>query len=239
MDEKKKKRTWLHPDDRDFIAIVLWTWAVDLTGLILLLLAASASGDTIDGARLTVINAPIARSRLGLSNDWIIALGTNSVRIAAGANVTVTTNVTASNVVYTIAATGGSGGGIPEFNGTGTNTTLWFAVVRQPLLISATNSGAFTNTGNLGVGGNFQVAGQAAFYDIATAFSTFSVFGELHVFDRALYSGFASETWGSGSPEGVVTANVGSNYRCTNCSGNTAWYLKTNGTGNTGWWLLR
>ncbi len=50
--------------------------------------------------------------------------------------------------------------------------------------------------------------------------------------------GFALDTWGSGSPEGAVTANVGSIYHQTNGSGNSSIYFKTNGTGNTGWWLV-
>lgn len=54
------------------------------------------------------------------------------------------------------------------------------------------------------------------------------------------YQGFAMDSWGSGSPEGVLAANVGSNYRCTNCTGSSAWYLKTNGNGTTtGWWLVQ
>lgn len=45
-------------------------------------------------------------------------------------------------------------------------------------------------------------------------------------------SGGPIDTYGSGSPEGVVTANVGSLYRNTS---NGAVYRKTSGTGNTGW----
>lgn len=41
--------------------------------------------------------------------------------------------------------------------------------------------------------------------------------------------------WGSGSPEGVVTAIVGSTYRRTDGSTGTSFYVKESGTGNTGW----
>ena len=41
--------------------------------------------------------------------------------------------------------------------------------------------------------------------------------------------------YGSGSPEGVVTANVGSLYLRTDGSTSTTLYVKTSGTGNTGW----
>jgi hypothetical protein len=44
-------------------------------------------------------------------------------------------------------------------------------------------------------------------------------------------------TWtiGTGSPEGVVTAPVGSMYTRTNGAANTTLYIKETGTGNTGW----
>jgi hypothetical protein len=41
--------------------------------------------------------------------------------------------------------------------------------------------------------------------------------------------------YGSGSPEGVVTANIGSLYLRTDGSTSTTLYVKTSGTGNTGW----
>lgn len=44
----------------------------------------------------------------------------------------------------------------------------------------------------------------------------------------------AAET-GSGSPEGVVTANPGEHYWD---STNKIWYVKDTGTGSTGWYQL-
>lgn len=41
--------------------------------------------------------------------------------------------------------------------------------------------------------------------------------------------------FGSGSPEGVVTANVGTLYLRTNGGAGTTLYVKESGTGNTGW----
>ena len=40
---------------------------------------------------------------------------------------------------------------------------------------------------------------------------------------------------GSGSPEGVVTAPVGSIYHRTDGGASTSLYVKESGTGNTGW----
>lgn len=43
------------------------------------------------------------------------------------------------------------------------------------------------------------------------------------------------QRWGSGTPEGVVTAPVGAIYHRTNGGANTSFYVKESGTGNTGW----
>lgn len=40
---------------------------------------------------------------------------------------------------------------------------------------------------------------------------------------------------GTGSPEGVVTASVGSFYSRTDGGAGTSWYVKESGSGNTGW----
>lgn len=48
-------------------------------------------------------------------------------------------------------------------------------------------------------------------------------------------SGKPIDTAGSGSPEGVVTAPVGSTYRRTDGGAGTSFYVKESGTGSTGW----
>jgi len=55
--------------------------------------------------------------------------------------------------------------------------------------------------------------------------------------DGAMFVGAGGALWlsGSGSPEGVVTALVGSLYTSTNGSAGTTLYVKESGTGNTGW----
>ena len=63
--------------------------------------------DLVDGARWRVVNAPIARAKLGISNQWVIALGTNSVAVAPGSGITIATNVTSSNVTYTVTTSAG------------------------------------------------------------------------------------------------------------------------------------
>lgn len=58
------------------------------------------------------------------------------------------------------------------------------------------------------------------------------------LFAGAIYpSGSTDVFWsaGSGSPEGVVTANIGSLYSRTDGGAGTSLYVKESGTGNTGW----
>lgn len=50
-----------------------------------------------------------------------------------------------------------------------------------------------------------------------------------------IFSGGPTDTTGAGSPEGVVTAVVGSTFRRTDGGTNTTLYRKESGAGNTGW----
>ena len=54
---------------------------------------------------------------------------------------------------------------------------------------------------------------------------------------NTLYIGKAGVLWtsGTGSPEGVVTAQIGSLYSRTDGGATTSLYVKTSGTSNTGW----
>ena len=42
-------------------------------------------------------------------------------------------------------------------------------------------------------------------------------------------------TNGTGTPEGVLTAHIGSTYGRTDGGAGTSFYVKESGTGNTGW----
>lgn len=59
----------------------------------------------------------------------------------------------------------------------------------------------------------------------------------LNVFSRYLRPGAGTVIWtsGAGTPEGVVTAVVGSMYTDTTGGAGTTLYIKESGTGNTGW----
>ena len=51
----------------------------------------------------------------------------------------------------------------------------------------------------------------------------------------ASYSAVVEHLEGSGTPEGAITARVGSTYHRTDGSTGTSFYVKESGTGNTGW----
>lgn len=52
---------------------------------------------------------------------------------------------------------------------------------------------------------------------------------------KRMYTATVGDFYGAGSPEGVLTAAVGSTYRRTDGGAATSFYVKETGTGNTGW----
>lgn len=58
---------------------------------------------------------------------------------------------------------------------------------------------------------------------------------DLHLSGATVYLGDAVITAGDGSPEGVITAPVGSMYLCTDAAEGYAVYFKQSGSGDTGW----
>lgn len=59
----------------------------------------------------------------------------------------------------------------------------------------------------------------------------------IRIYNNGIRLGASGPQWfsGAGSPEGVVTAPVGSFYSRTNGGAGTSFYVKESGTGNTGW----
>ena len=124
------------------------------------------------------------------------------------------TNANAGNATYTnyqlIAGTATA-----AFNVTGSGTTTVGRYIQGHLLIDS--SGDIDSA----------IAGSI----ISTLSSTgLAVSGSISPSGSAV-------TWtaGSGSPEGAVTAVVGSIYSRTNGGANTSFYVKESGSGNTGW----
>ncbi|MFW1826413.1 hypothetical protein [Acinetobacter sp. ULE_I092] len=63
---------------------------------------------------------------------------------------------------------------------------------------------------------------------------TDNIWGSSYVKSR-YYTATVFDTYGTGSPEGVLVAGVGSTYRNTSGGAGTTFYVKESGTGNTGW----
>jgi hypothetical protein len=95
-----------------------------------------------------------------------------------------------------------------------------------PLKIDAVDRGLATNLTDAS-------GGFAAFYSVSNA----QVGGVLCDSNRVRYLTTSSVffTSGAGSPEGVLTAPVGSLYTRTNGGAGTTLYVKETGSGNTGW----
>lgn len=97
---------------------------------------------------------------------------------------------------------------------------------------STDNLGMFEDsTGGLGfvVGGDQQVRVSVGLFDVYTN----TVFG----FSAAPGTSVSGITWrqGAGTPEGTITAPVGSFYLRNNGATNSTFYVKETGSGNTGW----
>lgn len=52
---------------------------------------------------------------------------------------------------------------------------------------------------------------------------------------KIVYSGSVIETYGTGTPEGAITADIGSVFHRTDGGSSTTLYVKESGSGNTGW----
>ncbi len=59
--------------------------------------------------------------------------------------------------------------------------------------------------------------------------------GVVEIVGRLFIAPTISWTYGTGSPEGAVTAGIGSLYSNISGGASTTLYVKTSGTGNTGW----
>ena len=108
--------------------------------------------------------------------------------------------------------------------------------------INGFNMGTLNQTSSYAFGNNLQgtgtvLGGSSGSFTISNA-SLNSSNGYSN-FNQYLNNGGvnASTSWttGAGSPEGVVTASIGSIYSRTNGGANTSLYVKETGTGNTGW----
>jgi len=89
-------------------------------------------------------------------------------------------------------------------------------------------SDLYTFKEDLDVGGDIGVTGSVTCDDLGAG-------GKLDVVENLIFNSAASIEHGTGSPEGVVTAEPGSIYLNESGGSGVSIYMKESGTGNTGW----
>ncbi len=155
-----------------------------------------------------------------LSNKSIDA-DANTVTNIRNANLSGSAGITSANLSALISA------------GSCTNCNITYDAAGRITVAANGSSGANAALSNLasvainasllpGTGGSVDLGGSAKFWLNGYVSNLF-------------FAGSVFESAGSGSPEGVVTANIGSTYRRTNGGTGTTFYIKESGTGNTGW----
>ncbi|MEJ5205236.1 hypothetical protein [Acinetobacter junii] len=134
-----------------------------------------------------------------------------------------TRNITINpNAVYSI-------GTIWEFIATGSQTVT---ITAGSVTVILNESGKGANRTRIYYDGSFRVLELNRTTGLNDYASTFSA---VQTFSTGVKVGTASYLNGTGSPEGVVTAPVGSLYTRTDGGAGTTLYVKESGTGNTGW----
>lgn len=164
-----------------------------------------------------------------------------SIKPTGGAEVRCVSNTTPSDtasVFFDMPVWGGAGFYTGYFGGNGGGGIGYSASDNVTYLAAGThtligkwsadprsNAGAtFTSYVQVASGGNVQIGASAI--AAPDGYSMLQVSGPA----ATLY-----ERWGSGSPEGAVTAPVGAIYHRTDGGANTSLYVKESGAGNTGW----
>jgi len=134
-------------------------------------------------------------------------------------------------------------GQVSVFNGSYTGTGAGVRAA-SPTLTGTVNVAAITGSG-LGTFFNMNSTGY-----VKSAATSFIGFNNRSVFYSSADGAMEAKNWantgysslqtlyhrfGSGSPEGVVTAPIGCIYSRTDGGAGTSLYVKESGTGNTGW----
>lgn len=158
----------------------------------------------------------------------------------SGATFTGDVTVSKATAVLNVVATGGTAPAVRITGDAGTNRNLAFhSGVNTRWYIRADNT---TESGS-NAGSNFRIAQQMddgsspSYYAVEINRAT----GKVTVGSVGASAGLEYGTSGprdmvgTGSPEGVVTAPVGSTWRDTNATTGAIKWIKASGTGNTGW----
>jgi hypothetical protein len=172
--------------------------------------------------------------------NWItysIGTGTTAIDLTRGDYFHIT--VTATGAIIDVAGTPLAGKSssnklvtIALLNSTGVTTTIQFNTGR----FSATNLASPTGAVSRAVFARSNVEGkwvQLTPWNKSTGLD--GTFGDITISGNGTSYAVNGLRSGTGSPEGVVTATVGTLYRRTDGGAGTTLYVKESGTGNTGW----
>lgn len=109
----------------------------------------------------------------------------------------------------------------------GIASTIFGSVSNHPMFLIV------ANTKTWGVDTNFHFFPDlTAVYDIGTSSK---LVRKLYCKEQDWNGSNLIDTFGSGTPEGAIAADVGSTFRRSDGGAGTSFYVKETGTGNTGW----
>jgi hypothetical protein len=187
------------------------------------------------GGQLVVSNGEFQTS----ASD-VISIDSTATVILSGGTRLVSTSANSAARIFDFAAAGVievAGDVVLDMVGmTGTATSLYVALFRAA---NATMRGSGTMTvlrspsAAIGDGFNGNSAGRGIVQLSSVVFDTAPAF---FIFGSSLQSGFVFGPYtGTGTPSGVVKANIGSTFLRADGGRSTTFVAKTSGTGNTGW----
>jgi hypothetical protein len=173
-------------------------------------------------------------------SDVVADSTSDTLTLAAGSGIAITTNPTTDTV--TIAATGGGGSGDVTGPASSTDNALarydgGTGKVIQNSTVTVADDGSIVSVSDSNAIHRFR--GEVLMGVDGTGMNQQAAFGPSYgAFVQAGLSyllGTRKITGGTGSPEGTITADPGSIYLNFSGGTNTTLYRKESGTGNTGW----
>jgi hypothetical protein len=177
--------------------------------------------------------------------DLIGTAGSSLAFTGAGGTITTVGNITTTANLLVAGAADIGGFGITLVGGGASNEFYFYpeeaesGSTTKSLNISASGTGKVRINGNTGGVPNAGTGGLEVYGGANDSSANFAVAGNGNVMTTGTYqlggTGGPTFTSGTGSPEGVLTAPIGSLFSRTNGSTGTTLYVKESGAGNTGW----
>lgn len=209
------------------------SWAmISATGTVTSVAASVPAFLSISGSPITT-SGTLAISYSGTALP--IANGGTSGTTKAGAFDALSPMTTSGDIIY--GGTSGTGTRLPK----GTDGQVLTLASGLPSWTTVTGTGTVTTSGSPSSGQAAEftgstvitgvaVSGTGSYAKVGSPTFTTQITSPKNVFTTSVF-----DTFGSGTPEGAITANIGSVFRRTDGSTGTTLYVKESGTGNTGW----